>query len=171
PMTFYMQNPLVLNPEYSPLPYAFADAALLHALFALTSLYRDLSVGTKITPLCLMHKGEMLRIINERITKTPLQLSDGTIGAVTALATFDASHLYQFAGRALTSVSSYWMADYKTLVGIFEGFNAWLFKEVAYRWLEKKPGRFVEHHYCKGPYAGQISAPLPSPTRNHGLLY
>ncbi|QYT02755.1 hypothetical protein H0G86_009749 [Trichoderma simmonsii] len=89
PMTFYMQNPLVLNPEYSPLPYAFADAALLHALFALTSLYRDLSVGTKVTPLCLMHKGEMLRIINERITKTPLQLSDGTIGAVTALATFD----------------------------------------------------------------------------------
>ncbi|KAL6695215.1 hypothetical protein J3F84DRAFT_376428 [Trichoderma pleuroticola] len=89
PITFYMQNPLVLNPESSPLPYAFADAALLHALFALTSLYRDLSVGTKITPLCLMHKGEMLRIINERITKSPLQLSDGTIGAVTALATFD----------------------------------------------------------------------------------
>ncbi|KAJ4855440.1 uncharacterized protein T069G_10998 [Trichoderma breve] len=161
-MTFYMQNPLVLNPEYSPLPYAFADAALLHALFALTSLYRDLSVGTKITPLCLMHKGEMLRIINERITKTPLQLSDGTIGAVTALATFDASHSVNLLGRALTSVISYWMADYKTLVGIFEGFNAWWFKEVAYKLLEKKPGRFVEHRYCKGLYAGKNLKPAPT---------
>lgn len=47
------------------------------------------------------------------------------------------------------------MADYKTLVGIFEGFNAWLFKEVAYKLLEKKPSRFVEHRYCKGPYAGK----------------
>ncbi|KAM6484271.1 hypothetical protein HDV62DRAFT_357823 [Trichoderma sp. SZMC 28011] len=63
------------------------------------------------------------------------------------------------------------MADYKTLVGIFEGFNAWLFKEVAYKLLEKKPSRFVEHRYCKGPYAGQISALLPLPTRNHGLQY
>lgn len=100
-MTFYMQNPLVLNPESSPLPYAFADAALLHAFFSLASLHRDLSVGTNITPLCLMHRGEVLRLINERITDAPLQLSDATLGAVTALATFDASHLCQFAGRAL----------------------------------------------------------------------
>ncbi|KAL7912344.1 hypothetical protein GGI35DRAFT_445025 [Trichoderma velutinum] len=88
-MTFYVQNPLALNPEDSRLPYAFADAALLHALFSLASLHRDLSVGTKVTPLCLMHRGETLRLINERLTNTPLQLSDGTIGAVAALATFD----------------------------------------------------------------------------------
>lgn len=54
------------------------------------------------------------------------------------------------------------MADYKTLVGIFEGFNAWLFKEVACKLLEKKPSKFVEHRYCKGPYAGKNLTPIPT---------
>ncbi|KAL7959095.1 hypothetical protein V8C34DRAFT_280891 [Trichoderma compactum] len=41
PITFYMQNP-----EYFPLP-AFADAALLHALFALTSCTATLVSGRR----------------------------------------------------------------------------------------------------------------------------
>ncbi|EHK19747.1 uncharacterized protein TRIVIDRAFT_68247 [Trichoderma virens Gv29-8] len=134
-MTSYMQNPLVLNPESSHLSYGFADAALLHAFFSLAGLYHDLSVGTKITPLSLMHRGETLRLVNERIAQTPLQLSDGTIGAVAALATFD-------------------MVDHKALVGICKDFNKWLFKEVVYESLEGRLGIFVDHGYCKEPYVG-----------------
>lgn len=154
-MTSYMQNPLVLNPESSHLPYAFTDAALLHALFSLAGMHHDLSIGRSITPTCLMHRGETLRLVNERITKTPLQLDDGTIGAVAALATFDVSQLRRFAGVVLMTVNSYWMVDSKVLVGIFEDFNEWLFKEAAYKSSERRPGMFADHGYCKGLYVGK----------------
>lgn len=100
-MTSYMQNPVVLNPEASPLSYAFTDAALLHALLSLVGQHYDLSIGMKISPLCLIHRGEALRIINERITKAPLRLSDATIGAVAALATFDVSLLCRLDGASV----------------------------------------------------------------------
>lgn len=89
--TSYMQNPIALNPESSRLAYAVSDSALLHALFSLVALHHDLSFGTRISPLCLMHRGETLRIVNQRLTKMPLTITDGTIGAVAALATFDVS--------------------------------------------------------------------------------
>lgn len=88
-----MQNPVVLNPEDSSSSYAFTDAALLHALLSLVGKHYDLSIGTRISPLWFIHRGEALRIVNERITKASLQFSDATIGAVAASATFDVSLL------------------------------------------------------------------------------
>ena len=87
--TTWAQRPVALNPELSNLPGAYDDAALIHALFSLISFHHDLSIGTTVSSLSLMHRGEALRMINERLSKTPLQISCQTIGAVSALTVFD----------------------------------------------------------------------------------
>ncbi|KAI5458844.1 hypothetical protein BGZ63DRAFT_432396 [Mariannaea sp. PMI_226] len=135
--TSYMQNAMVLNPEASQLSYAITDAALLHGLFSLASLHNDLRNGTNISPLCFMHRGEALRIVNERIAKAPLQLTDGTIGAVAALATFDT-------------------ADPEMLVGIFKDLSKWFFREVVYKNLASKPRTPVDLGCCKGLFVGKM---------------
>ena len=46
-----------------------------------------------------MHRGEALRMINERLSKTPLQISCQTIGAVSALTVFDVIRSVSFESR------------------------------------------------------------------------
>jgi hypothetical protein len=73
--------------------YAFTHAALLNGLFCLVSLHHDLSFGSGASPLSLWHRGETLRIVKEELEREPGRLSDGIVGAVTALAAFDVSSI------------------------------------------------------------------------------
>lgn len=42
------------------------------------------------------------------------------------------------------------------LVGIFKDFSKWLFKEVAYKYSERKPGMSAGLGCCKGLFAGKL---------------
>ncbi|RFU28170.1 hypothetical protein B7463_g8173, partial [Scytalidium lignicola] len=66
------------------------DPAWLNATLSLIALYFDLSLGRDVSPECLYHKGEALRLANERLAPSAGQsYSVATIAAVALLANFD----------------------------------------------------------------------------------
>ncbi|RDW65478.1 hypothetical protein BP5796_10170 [Coleophoma crateriformis] len=93
-LTLYHQNvfktnSFAFNPTEAFVAYAAADPALLNATLSLLTLYNDLSMGHEVSQEALLHRGEALRIVNERLRWSPAEISDGTIGAVANLAHFE----------------------------------------------------------------------------------
>ncbi|KAH8807599.1 hypothetical protein F5884DRAFT_789665 [Xylogone sp. PMI_703] len=66
------------------------DPAWLNATLSLIALYLDLSLGRQISAECLYHRGEALRLVNERLANNSGGTYDvATIAAVALLANFD----------------------------------------------------------------------------------
>lgn len=74
--------------------YSSADSAWFNATLSLISLHYDLKLGQGISQECLFHRGEALRIVNERLKASPNIIDDCTIGAIASLANFDVSPLF-----------------------------------------------------------------------------
>lgn len=70
---------------------AATDSAWLNATISTIALHYDLKIGGRISKECLFHRGEALRIVNERLVKSPGEVSDATIGAISTLANIDVS--------------------------------------------------------------------------------
>jgi len=102
------QNAFAFYSKERLFSYASADPAWFNATLALISLHHDIKLGKGVSRECLFRRGEALRIINERLKKSPQQVSDHTIGAIASLASFDVSH-------SLTNIgySAYYSTDYK----------------------------------------------------------
>jgi hypothetical protein len=70
---------------------ASVDSAWLNATFALIALSLNLqtSPDRKVSTDALFYRGQALRLVNERLAKSPPVVDDTTIGAVTTLCNFD----------------------------------------------------------------------------------
>lgn len=87
------QNAFAFYSKERLFSYASADAAWLNATLCLISLHYDLKLGKGISRDSLFHRGEALRIVNERLKASPEDVSDSTIGAIASLANFDVRSL------------------------------------------------------------------------------
>lgn len=72
--------------------YASADSAWLHATLSLIALHFDLKHSQGLSRECLFHRGEALRIVNERLRDSGRIVDDSTIGAIASLANFDTTN-------------------------------------------------------------------------------
>ncbi|KAL3423588.1 hypothetical protein PVAG01_05335 [Phlyctema vagabunda] len=88
----YRTNSFAFYPNQLFVSYAATDSAWLSATLSLITLYYDLRAGGEVSQECLFHRGEALRIVNERLSTSPEEISDGTIGAVAVLAHFDTTN-------------------------------------------------------------------------------
>jgi len=68
---------------------AAADPAWFNATLSLISLNYDLKSGRGISAECLYYRGEALRIVNQRLSENPRDVSDHTVAAIASLANFD----------------------------------------------------------------------------------
>jgi hypothetical protein len=88
------QNAFAFYSKERLFSYAASDPAWLHATLSLISLHHDLKQGEGISRECLFHRGEALRIVNQRLVESPGHVSDPTIGAIASLANFDVNIFY-----------------------------------------------------------------------------
>jgi hypothetical protein len=89
--TALKQNAFAFYSKERLFSYASADPAWFNATLSLISLHYDLNQGHGVSRECLFHRGEALRIVNERLAASPRDVSDHTIGAIASLANFDVS--------------------------------------------------------------------------------
>jgi hypothetical protein len=84
-----------MNPQWESewFKNTLSDPACYHGTLFLSSAHRTLLTGTGDTlPLeCFQHKGEAIRIINERLGDPRRRVTDGTIAAIACLAAFEVS--------------------------------------------------------------------------------
>jgi hypothetical protein len=81
---------LSFDPNAELISCSVTDPAWLNATFSLVALYYDLSLGKELSLECLFHRGEALRLVNQRLAGGSGQSIDqSTIGAVALLANFD----------------------------------------------------------------------------------
>lgn len=84
------QGFIAFDPNKELILQASSDPAWLNAIFSLVALYRDLRTGRGISPECLYHRGEALRLVNESLSiNTSQAINDWTVGAVASLVNFD----------------------------------------------------------------------------------
>jgi hypothetical protein len=72
---------------------ALSDPACFYSTLFLSAAHKALLTGTE-DPLpveCFQHKGEVIRIINERLSDPTRRVADGTIAAIACLAAFEVS--------------------------------------------------------------------------------
>lgn len=84
------QNAFAFYSKEQLFAHAAVDPAWLNATLSLIALHHDLNTGKGISHECLFHRGEALRIVNERL-KESRHVNDATIGAIASLANFDVS--------------------------------------------------------------------------------
>jgi hypothetical protein len=89
--TALKQNAFAFYSKEKLFSYASADPAWLNATLSLISLHYDLKIGQGVSRECLYHRGEALRIVNERLRISSDMVDDYTIGAIASLANFDVS--------------------------------------------------------------------------------
>lgn len=72
---------------------ALSDPACFHSTLFLSAAHRALLVGSEdFLPVeCFQHKGEVIRIINERLGDPARRIIDGTIASIACLAAFEVS--------------------------------------------------------------------------------
>jgi hypothetical protein len=87
--TALTQNAFAFYSKAKLFSYASEDAAWLNGTLSLISLHYDLKAGKGISRESLFHRGEALRIVNERLKLSPRDVTDYTIGAIASLANFD----------------------------------------------------------------------------------
>lgn len=83
------QNAFAFFSEDQLFAQVAVDPAWLNATLSLIALHKDLKVGKGISQDCLFHRGEALRLVNERLAVSPRWVEDATIGAIASLASFD----------------------------------------------------------------------------------
>lgn len=71
------------------LPMAFRDSALFHAILYSSICLKMVSRRSKEIPKALMHLKECIRLVNIRLTSSPLRLEDSTMVVVATLAYFE----------------------------------------------------------------------------------
>ena len=76
--------------------FAATDPAFLNSVLCLISLHHDLQAGKGISRECFMHRGEALRLVNQRLIESPQHVSEETIAAIASLANFDVSNIINF---------------------------------------------------------------------------
>jgi hypothetical protein len=84
------QNAFAFYSKEELFSHAAVDPAWLNATLSLIALHHDLNIGKGISRECLFHRGEALRIVNERLATSRL-VDNATIGAIASLANFDVS--------------------------------------------------------------------------------
>lgn len=64
------------------------DAAWLHSLFSVVALNHDLVIGNNkvSSPEALFHRGQALRLVQERLRDSPMGVCGATMASVAALA-------------------------------------------------------------------------------------
>ena len=82
------QNAFAFYSKEQLFSHAAIDPAWLNATLSLIALHHDLNIGKGISQECLFHRGEALRIVNERLAIS-CHVNDATIGAIASLANFD----------------------------------------------------------------------------------
>ncbi|KAG0649314.1 hypothetical protein D0Z07_4598, partial [Hyphodiscus hymeniophilus] len=82
------QNAFAFYSKEELFAYAATDPAWFNATLSLIALHHDLNIGKGISQECLFHRGEALRIVNDRISVS-CHVNDATIGAIASLANFD----------------------------------------------------------------------------------
>lgn len=88
------QNAFAFYSKAQLFSHAAVDPAWLNATLSLIALHHDLNVGKGLSQECLFHRGEALRIVNERLAVSRgRQVSNATIGAIASLANFDVSRI------------------------------------------------------------------------------
>jgi hypothetical protein len=72
---------------------ALSDSACFHGTLFLSAAHKALLTGTEdsLPVECFQHKGEVIRIINERLSDPKRRVTDGTIAAIACLAAFEVS--------------------------------------------------------------------------------
>jgi hypothetical protein len=72
---------------------ALSDPAWFHSTLFLSAAHRALLMGSEdsLPVECFQHKGEAIRIINERLGDPARRVIDGTIAAIACLAAFEVS--------------------------------------------------------------------------------
>jgi Fungal specific transcription factor domain len=87
-----MASPLMMNPRKEWFSLAIQDHALFHVALshAAGNLSLLLQKGDSVES--LVHRMEAIRIINERLNDLGCGISDGTVGAVASMASYEVSN-------------------------------------------------------------------------------
>jgi Fungal specific transcription factor domain len=74
---------------------ALNDEACYHGTLFVSAAHRSLLAGTgdNLPEGCYRHKGEAIRIINQRLSDPHQRVEDGTIAAIACLAAYEVSTL------------------------------------------------------------------------------
>ena len=90
----FVKSSIPVNPKGEWFPYAISDPAVLHATLCCSAAhYTLLGGGNGCIPLeYYYHKGEAIRLINERLGDPVRRTSDGTLAAIACLASLEVSN-------------------------------------------------------------------------------
>ena len=87
--SYLQQSAFTIGSKEGLFSLASTDPAWMNAVLCLISLHYDLQAGKGISTICLLHRSEALRIVNQRLIDSPQDVSEETIGAIASLANFD----------------------------------------------------------------------------------
>jgi hypothetical protein len=86
-----MASPLMMNPRKEWFSLAIQDQALFHVALSHAAGNLGLLMQKGDSVESLTHRMEAIRIINERLNNLSCGISDGTIGAVASMASYEVS--------------------------------------------------------------------------------
>ena len=87
----FVQNPLPVNTKSKWLNYALSDPALFQATLLISAVHLALLHGGILGEEVFYHKGETIRLVNNRLRDPEQGATDGTIGAVACLTIIEVS--------------------------------------------------------------------------------
>jgi hypothetical protein len=78
-------NAFAMNYDNAWKPSSISDAALLHATLCLVAQHEDLLQGAEDSSTSLYHKGQVMKLINERLIDDPKNLTDASVTSIALL--------------------------------------------------------------------------------------
>jgi hypothetical protein len=87
--TAFTSNAFAVNYDDTWKPYSVSDAALLHATLSMVAQHSDFLTGSEESSDNLYHKGQALQLINSRLLKDKLFMSDASLTTVAVLVSLE----------------------------------------------------------------------------------
>ena len=94
-----MASPLMMNPRKEWFSIAIQDQALFHVALSHAAGSLGLLTQKGDSVESLMHRMEAIKIINERLNDVSSGISDGTVGTVASIASYEVSNFLVFQER------------------------------------------------------------------------
>jgi hypothetical protein len=83
--TGFITNAFAINYDDTWKPFSTTDSALLHATLCLVAQHEDLIRGTEDSSENLFHKGEVMRLMNNRLLNESYKVTDADVTSVALL--------------------------------------------------------------------------------------
>lgn len=83
--TGFTVNAFAVNYENAWKPFSVSDTALLHATLCLVAQHEDLLRGVEDSSTSLYHKGQVMKVINQRLIDDPKNMSDASVTSIALL--------------------------------------------------------------------------------------